>query len=264
MAHVNMHQYTSRADLGEMLAEYGRQRRDIAQRERESVRKAGVELQTNRSRLDTELEIAKLQRNNNIRLARLKAGTDLQMKQMGVDLELTLQKMRNMNNEQIELLRRETQRMLEVLSDKNKQAQIIQTYRTQLKLAGYNAKTAMLRTFNEVMGDIYKTGDPVNNAVDAAAYGLWVFAFRKALNMFGLNELMEEVQEKDPNSQFNGEIVSLNSKEEQDEFERQVQEILERGGKPKEPLGKVTRYPKIGFRTKIKMFENQRAGREKR
>lgn len=266
MAHVNMHQYTSSADVGKMLYDYGKQKRDLNQRERESRRSAGIALQTNQTRLENEREIAKVHETNAIRLARMKAGFDLQTKQMGLDTELLLQKMRNMNNEQIEMLRRQTQMMVETLADEHKQAQILKTYKTQLRLANFNAKVAMLKTFNEVMGDIYKMGDPVNNAVDAAAYGLWVIAFRRVLNMFGINEMLEEITPTDHIDKLddNKEVVSNSefNKEKEDEFEKEIRKIM--AGKETKP-GKITRYPKVGFRTKIKMFENDRAGnKEKR
>lgn len=192
MAHVSMHQYNSRADLGNMLLQAGIKHGELSQRERESKRDAGVKLQTTKSQLDTEIEKAKINARTQRDIATKRAGFDLQLKQMGVDAELALQKMRNLNALEVKEVERKTQELLENLKDKHVQAQILQTYKTNLKLANYNAKAALLRTYNEVLGDIYKTGDPLSNAADAAAYNLFVMAFTDTLWRHGGKDLLDE------------------------------------------------------------------------
>lgn len=272
MAHVQMHQARDEGLLGaalEILAKRRNVEREIQQRERESKRSAGVSLQNTRSKLDTDLEIAKLRNRTEDVLTRFKAGIDVQLKQMGIDLETTLQKMRNFNAREIAEFNARAAQMLEAMRDENKQNQIVKEYQKQLQLANYDANTALYRTYLSVMGDIYKTGNPIDNAADSAAFGLWAIAFKllygngtdvpqdlqygdlgKKVDLQpGLNPTVSPIGEGETNEQINELIKVLKG------------EPADKGDEHRAPGSTISRYKEPGFRTKVRAAENKRAGR---
>lgn len=260
MAHVNAHQAHDSGIFRAALDAYSRRRnleRELKVKKEINASQVGASLQNTRSKLDTDLEIAKLNNKTQELLAKYKSGVDLQLKQMGIDLDLELQKLRNMNAIEKTELEGKLARMLEKMKDQHYQSQILKQYQANLKLAKYNSRQALLRTFMDTMGDIYKTGNPLDNAADAAAFGIWSLAFKLAYG----NEMIEATSDEDIGSLDKQVKVDDSTGGMTDEsIEKLIKTLKGADSEHVAPGSKISRYKEPGFRTKVKLAEKKRAG----
>lgn len=224
----------------------------------------GADLQMKQAQIDRDLEIAKLNNATSKRIAQMRAGFETQWKQMGIDADILIQKLRNMNNMEVRDFERNTALMLERMKDEHVQAQIVKQFQTNLRLHNYDARQALLRTFNDTMGDIFKHGDPLSNAADSAAYGLWAIALLNAWNGLDLHRTVDadakDVELGDPTKlvDYEGERNETNKAAEE------IIKLLKEKGAVKPPYGQQNkgheRHAKPGFKTRIQQFYNERAG----
>lgn len=267
MAHVNMHQYTSDTSPSRVMMEALKQKKELDNRTKIARMQSGVELQKAQMSKDYALEQTKLHERNQYIIALKRMGYDMQLKQMGIDMDLELQKLRNFNVMEKAEFDRKTALMVEELKNKNTQAQILKTYQKELRIANGNAKAALYQTFIKTFGDLLKTGAPWENAIDSVLYTAWIAAFMPLYNALHLDRPIDtNLKDLDLGQNFESETTIGGSNENKsDDFDKAVEEALKLLKAHTGTPSKVTPNAKPGWKTKIRMWENERAGkREKR
>lgn len=266
MAHVQMHQASDKG-LGwaDPFIKKQMQARELETEKQISRMQAGVSLQNKRSELDTELEKTRIHERNQFLIAVKKMGFDLQLKQMGIDMETTLQKMRNFNNMELAEFNRKTQEILSRMDNENKQSQIIKKYQTELKLANYNAKTALYRTFVDTFGDVLRNGDPASNAVDAAVYTAWISAFAPLFDLLKMDRSLDLSYDRSRDiSDVKDTITSEGGKNEEiDKLNAAIEELqaaLKNQGKPKGGPRNIIQNAKPDWETRQQIYLNKLHG----
>lgn len=242
---------------------------EIKKDERIAAQRIGADLQKNQARIDADIEIAKINRNMQERIAKFRAGWDAQLKQLGIDSDILIAKLGNMNRMEVADYNAKAARMLEELKSEKRQAEIVKQFQVNLKLHQYDSRQALLRTFNETMGDIFKTGNPLDNAADAALYAIWCIAVLNAWNGLNLHRTVDSDKEDLGNLDDVKDVIYLDTaSDKKNEVDTdallKALQAAAKGGTPIEKGGQQNkgkeRDAKPSIKTKTQMLYNQRAG----